>query len=1032
MNLKEACNSKGGQWIPYIKGCRINNELFLDEDRKKCLKDGDEFENFKGTGVMACREVDIDEYCSHRVNEIIEYERNFDEDTTMMQACFSYQIPQKKIFQGLKYIKNRKQDSEYVFDLSRILFRNNVLNEDNVTMALDNDLDIESLIENQNFTKHNLEIALNRLSDKNLEKLYKTVEIKDEDILIMAIDIDLALDSLYHHQKISGRVMTKAIEKGRYLNKLVKLKMDNKHISQMIDKIVDEAKEPLLESLYMNNTLNYKNISKAMQLGKFLRYVYKNPMKPEQVTRALEIGQDLFSLYSHHKNDFTAKQKYEIISKGKQLGDFYSTHVFLTEKMIDTAIKRGVALDRLFSYYELYPHQIDDAMDVAHGDDLSALYHKQKLDRGQINKALRKEEALAGLYRKQILNEKQVDKAIEIGEALSELYKNTKIPMTYEQKTKAIQTGFGDDLYELYRHRRLNEENIDAAFENPNYIAELYANHKLTEQQIYKALELGIDIPTIYKHQDMSPNQLDKVIDNEDDPENLRIIFSNQNLPQFIVTKIINQNNIYIHDERGEVVDKLGILLTQRQLRQEDLYRIYRELQDFTDGKAKQSILQDMFEHQKMTGNIKDFIIKNASEEVLTELYYRQSLTTSNIQNAIDRGIGIKNLITRKKEYFNETNISKLIENGVALHEAYEHLDLTPKNITEAIARGDELENLISNNTLEPEHIDRLIEEGNHLSLLLNQVNITDAQTERINTIFYEKYGFTGKREGKLLGKIDRTIPPEEMFEVLNKAIENKMKNHPLKSVVGTYNVRDQWSEIKDVVEKNGYEFRNKNVKYVYNEKRKQKLGGFLKKNKRMDLVQLLTTVTNEDKKKALFSDFDPRKYEVVLSDDPEDIAIRSAGMKHVQSAKCEAPGHSHGGGIVRGDGLKHVTGSKNGWRDDIKANNLVAILKDKETGEWHARAAIRWCNREDDGLPDAFVEKVYTQDQRKANIFRKTILDVLNEKGFTGRKGPVKCITEYPFSGYVDSDTGQSGKKDQIVLNVADRPQQIERSVRE
>jgi hypothetical protein len=1038
MDLKEICENKGGKWLPDRLGCEIDGSLFLKTKRSRCIEDGDSFEDFKDTGFMACREVPIKEYCKNNVSRVelgnaVGYElgellEGIEDDFqkyefTFFEVCFSKKLPQKKITQSLDHVLSKFIGYHPSAErMSEELFKNNVFNEDNINkvfLASDsNNLNLKNFFENKNqkLTNNNIRTAIDNLNSTQLSIMYQNIKI-DEELLVYAIEKEASLEELYRNYEIKGKALDAAIDKKQYYYLLVTTKMSDEQVGRIMDNINENypSDSKLLETLYESNDLNYDNVSKAMKIGKYLKYVYENPMTAEQIDTALDIGMNLYSLYTNQKTRFTGKQKYQIISKGKELNSFYATKIYLTSKMIDTAIERGAGVDSLYTYYILEPYQIDKAMDVSIG--LSALYHYQTLSKNQVDKALEKQMKLDSLYAHQKLDETQVDEAIKIDNNLSALFANKKIKMTSQQITNAIKLTDGNDLWALYITREVDDDNIQAAFENPSYIAELYENHKLNEKQVEKAIDLGINLETIYEHQDLNENQLRKTIFTAEDTSQLSIIYKHQDLPQTIIDKIITDAGKPV--PKDAELDRLLILISEKKnLSQDNLIKVI-------DTNKSSTIMNQMLINQNLQGPAQQLIIEKRDVKVLKDLFQNQEMTQSSISKAIERGEELPSLIFRNKTRFNEKLISKLIKHGVSLHEGYEHLSLTSKNIDEAIDKGIELENLISNQPIEEHHIERLIDLEQHLSLLLEKPAITQQQKERIYNILYAKYGFTGKREGKVLSHVPPEIDIIEFLEVYNTAIENKIKDDPLKVLVGVFPLKDKFSELRQLVEDNKYEFKDGIVTYIYSGDKKIRLGRFLERQKRPDLLKLLTTLDDNAKKQAFFpQDFDPMDYELVISNDPQDIAIRSTGMRYVQDPKCESIGNlSYGGGIKKGN-KKGITGAKNGWRDDIMYNNLVAILKHKKTGEWHARAAIRWCNREDDGLPDALVEHIYTKDLKKQNMTETTIFDILNKNGFTGRKGTVKCITPYKFTGYVDSDFSQSGKMDQLILEIGERPE--------
>lgn len=1079
MDLEELCVNKGGTWLPERLACKIDDSLFYKQNKSKCSNDGDSFEDFKETGFMACREVPIKEFCFGKVDydALIEKARERspeldadelfnDVEFSFFRTCFSQKIPQKKINQSIDYFTYKfalaeSPDSDRLFET---LFEYNTLNEDNVDKVFrasqHHQISVESLF-NQKLTKRNMKTAVDTLNYHQLIDFYSKVKI-DEDVLVYIIEKDRgmvdrsSIIELYNHQDIKGKAMDAAIEKGHYYNHIVDKKMTDCQIATIMNKIVEgyNSDESLLRTLYENNALNKQNVSKAMEIGKALGEVYKNKMTVRQIDDAIEKEVELSTLYWAHHKHLTVRQKNHIIEAKKDLRSFFSSGVHLTDKMIDRAIEGYEELDSLYRYYELKPYQIDNALKKYSG--LVALYSYNKLSSKQVDVAMEKGIKLQSLYNHQTLTPRQVDEALKIGKGLTALFENTNIYISPEQKTQAIRTNTGDDLASLYRKRKLTEENIDAAFDNPSYIAELYEHQKLTDKQINKARRLGINVEVMYEHQKLSPQLVDAIVFEEEDAENLEALFKHQTIPDQTIKKLIDFGIMSLPMQRGTASDtftaeriekaheKLNIFLKNKRLSDKYIERIINKIDN--EGRVgnidrlsyisspdvleewADDIIKTITRHQELKKQHISKLIPISNKENLLEIFQEYSLSEENIQDVITRGDELNQLFLRQANNITEKNISFIIEKGIMLHEAYEHLKLTSKNIDEALAQGEELENLISNQTLDEHHIDYLIGRNMHLSLLLNQQNITESQKERIYSIFEKKYGFSGRREGKVLSR----VPPEaniyEFIEVFNNAVNNKIKEEPLKELVGTYPLVDPFNELREFVKEQGFEFRDGNVTHVYSGNVKRKLGKFLRDRGRLDLMDILTRVSDEDKREAFFpGEFDPMDYELVISDDPEDMAIRSTAMGHVQTAKCESIGHpSYGGGVKKRDGTIGLTGKRSGWRDDIVNNNLVAILKHKETGEWHARAVIRWCNREDDGLPDAIVETIYTKDNKKRNITSETIYNILNEKGFTGKKGPFKCVTEYKFTGYVDQDSAQSGKFDQIVYKIDERPKKV------
>jgi len=242
------------------------------------------------------------------------------------------------------------------------------------------------------------------------------------------------------------------------------------------------------------------------------------------------------------------------------------------------------------------------------------------------------------------------------------------------------------------------------------------------------------------------------------------------------------------------------------------------------------------------------------------------------------------------------------------------------------------------------------------------------------------------------------------------------------------------------------------------------------------------------------FTDITPEErgnLEIVITNDPNSIAAKGAGTKrnedHPELVPPVSGGHVHiktGCETVKTGPFGWKEWSKAqlagkeagdggcGWCDDIKNNNVIAILQHKGTptffpddagpldpktgrhGEWHetfknskgeqermtpskkwyARAMIRWCVREDNKKVDAILETVYGGEPvckchgkapktekdsstrgyvaKYREIFESTVTNILRENGFTAKRGRDidghPCKTPYHFTGYADKATMQ------------------------
>jgi hypothetical protein len=80
----------------------------------------------------------------------------------------------------------------------------------------------------------------------------------------------------------------------------------------------------------------------------------------------------------------------------------------------------------------------------------------------------------------------------------------------------------------------------------------------------------------------------------------------------------------------------------------------------------------------------------------------------------------------------------------------------------------------------------------------------------------------------------------------------------------------------------------------------------------------------------------------------------------------------------------------------------------------------IRWCIREDDGMPDAVLESYYGKN-KYGDLLRNTVIKNLRRKNLTVIPGDVKCVTPYTYEGHADE--GSKTNDNRIIYRVGDRP---------
>lgn len=411
--------------------------------------------------------------------------------------------------------------------------------------------------------------------------------------------------------------------------------------------------------------------------------------------------------------------------------------------------------------------------------------------------------------------------------------------------------------------------------------------------------------------------------------------------------------------------------------------------------------------------SLKKAIHKGAN---LQDLYIHQTLYPEHIDYALRKGVSLgvlfrqQNLLPEQKDYVFEhmddddalidlvvntdlipEQITRVIEtkNDELVKAIYKYQKLDSKQIGVAMKKGVELSTLFKYQRMPSRYIERAIEEGVNLEQYLHSGDITRNQKMKILKklnidLPYELFDsdiWKDVREDKLGWAIEQYV----------EAIKDKMKESPLKRLVGTYETAILSSELieKFLVEKE-MTLKEGDFKYAYyvdkdGAERKMKVGRLLRDDPA--LVKMHMTLMQSGKP-------DP-DVEIVISIDPEDIAGK--GM-NLEKETCEAIGGPYG------------IGSSCGWCDDIKANNLIGyIKKKKEKGKWIGRCMIRWCIRKDTGKSDAVLELYYGKP-RYRDMLVNNLVHILREKGFSACGGDISCTTPYTYSGFVDIGTHTNG----------------------
>ena len=333
------------------------------------------------------------------------------------------------------------------------------------------------------------------------------------------------------------------------------------------------------------------------------------------------------------------------------------------------------------------------------------------------------------------------------------------------------------------------------------------------------------------------------------------------------------------------------------------------------------------------------------------------------------------------------------------LHKLYEFLQLSPEQIDKALKIGYSVDQLFRyQKNLEPRHIDYAIRNNINLDNLVTSDRITREQ----RLVILEKMGFT-KKDLAELGDILhhplwKYVSPRRLMEAVRnykQAVKEKTEDNPLRSLVGVYPKNEHPIEpIIMFLKKKRMHLKKGDIKYAYyidhnNIERKIRLGKLLKRDR-----QLYTSWLHMMQYGV--PPFEKTDVEIMLSNKPEDVAAKSTGWNAngMFHGSCETIGSSYG------------WGKSCGWCDDIKANNLIAVVKKpgENRNRWLGRSMIRWCIRHDDKKPDAIIEKYYG-DGKYRPLLQSRVKNILESHGFSATaQGEVSCETPYSYTGYIDT----------------------------
>ena len=658
--------------------------------------------------------------------------------------------------------------------------------------------------------------------------------------------------------------------------------------------------------------------------------------------------------------------------------NLYQTH---TKRSIIQSYWRGEKMT------EMTRKEIDEAMEK--GENLYNLYELQKLTPAQIDRAIMIGERLCPLYIYQRLTPANIDRAMVKGEYLNYLYESQKL--TLSQIDRAID--IGEDLGCLYERQKLTPSQIDRAMDKGEEVRYLYSRQKLTPSQIDRAIDKGVEVCYLYRHQMLTPSQIDRAIDKGED---VHYLYSSQTLTPAQIDWAM---------DRGKYLDNLYFrqTLTPSQIDR---------------AMDKGEYLDDLYFRQTLTPSQIDRAMDKG--EYLYAIYERQKLTLPQIDRAIDIGEDLGCLYESQK--LTPLHIDRAIDKGEYLYAIYERQKLTLPQIDRAIDIGEDLGCLYESQKLTPLHIDRAIDKGEYLDILFSYQTLSPDQIQyainnNIALEFLYMSPLTSKEQKKtILGKLGVLVTEEQMesplwrgivptklaeaTEIFDKSIEEKIEERPIDDLVGVYPIEETpFDAIRLCLNKKKFYTKEGDIGYGYytdksGNERKIRIGKIIK-----DDPDLLKSY-NRLKQVGLAEG----KLEIVISNESEDIARKSTGQNWTT---CETVGSDFG------------WPPKCGWCDDIKANNLIAYIREKDQDKWIGRTMIRWCIRDDDKSSDAVIENYYG-NTKYAEILRNELIKILRAKGYSGIRGDVLCQTPYSFTGYLDSG---SWSNHHIDYRVGDKP---------
>ncbi len=858
LTMEDICQKKGGIFKKG-EGClieefterqdgsiRARKDFYKNEGRRlyyettqaECEKNGDEYVHFGEdflTGIKACKEVGLSEYCDknvnwkkvHTISAIGEEDRKKGWITSYIQqanACLDeIQLPEHKLVQSLTQdhdvvqtvIEKQKLPSHLI---------NIVIKEKpehyQVLFGVNGSRKRKGQ-PNQHLTSENIDTALDAISEKKneygLNELYSYHKLSQKQIA-KAIGMSKELFTLYQHQTLNKSNIKLAIQSRHALESLFS---HQKIASEQIDEIISEKYriQGDVSLLYKYQSFNQQQINKIIKSGDYLHGLIENKkvrLNSIQINNILSLKNysisrtdDLKALFRKYKlND---KQVDKSISEGKALDDLVRTQM-----LTDTQITRLIKTRDGYEIFELYskkgalkPEHIDLALSV-NLTYISALYENQKMTPDQITKALdgliingkNVHISREVLYASQKLNGEQVSKALEY-EFSQQYNKNHKEQLFIHQSFFNYHV---DYLVRKFKEQQ-DDETIRLFMQSKkNFLSEAYLTKIITIAKAKEHNDADETIVTMFDTQTINENIINHCIETDVSLEN---IYANYGA-------LLTHANVEKAMAKGSHLEQLyrHAKMTDSQI----TAALMKETSPMTNNRNTHSLIQSEMnvmneKHLKIlieTGSeqdleqlfqayrqknpsyigtrakeLKDIHIERAIErgQALDVLYKNSKLSSTQIENAIKNGKELYHLYCNHENNFSNDHYRLAIQLNATLESLYSCQTPLPKDIVVlAINHGVALHELYEHQTLDNELITRAIERGVEVSQLLSyqKKNMTYKHLELM---------LKGNDEGTLYYIYDdetlsKLLTVEQRNELMAKITKDGMLLSPSSNVI--------------------------------------------------------------------------------------------------------------------------------------------------------------------------------------------------------------------------------------------------------